>query len=71
MEPETEQVPSSSADFFVLAQIAASRASATRHPKTARVLRRMARDYLARAKELGGDSTSHEDLSTAGRNAER
>jgi len=71
MESDIEQLPSSSADFFVLAQIAAARASATRHPKTARVLKRMARDYLARAKELGGYSTAPEDLSRSGQSAKR
>jgi hypothetical protein len=71
MKSEIEQVPPSSTDFFVLAEIAASRASATRHPKTARVLKRMARDYLARAKELGGYSTADEDLSRSGQSAKK
>ena len=56
MMPEDDRLPSSAADFFVLAQLAATQARATRHPKTVRVLLRMARQYLERAKALGWDT---------------
>src|SRR5690348_13724610 len=52
MKSDDDQVPSSAADFFLLAQLAAAQARETRHPKTVRVLTRMARSYLERAKAL-------------------
>jgi hypothetical protein len=53
MKSDDDQLPTSAADFFLLAQLAAGQARATRHPKTARVLLRMARAYLERAAALG------------------
>jgi hypothetical protein len=50
---DDDQLPSTAADFFLLAQLAATQAGSTRHPKTVRVLLRMARQYLERAKALG------------------
>jgi len=62
MMPEDAQTPSSAADFFLLAQIAAAQARATRHPKTARVLLHMARRYLERAQDLGWSTPIHGEL---------
>jgi hypothetical protein len=50
---DDDQLPSTAADFFLLAQLAARQAGSTRHPKTVRVLLRMARQYLERARALG------------------
>jgi len=52
---DDDQLPPTAVDFFLLAQLAATQARTTRHPKTVRVLLRMARRYLERAKVLGLD----------------
>ncbi len=58
-----EELPSSAVDFLLLAQMAATQARATRHERTARVLRRMAKTYLRRAKDLGWEHSR--ELATA------
>jgi hypothetical protein len=55
---DDDKMCSTAADFFLLAQLAATQARATRHPKTVRVLLRMASEYLDRAEALGWNTTA-------------